>query len=284
MNKSIIIVIFIFSTVCYAQKIKPTFSVVLSDSISETSGLLAFDGLLWTHNDDHDTTLYGIDTLGKIRRKVTLKELKNNDWEEISQDEDFVYIGDFGNNYKGNRTNLRILKIDKSTFYETSPKVEIISFSYETQQGFTAKKPNSTNFDCEAFVVSRDSIYLFTKEWSPKKSTVFVLPKLAGTYTAKLQTTLTTKGMITGATLSENKIVLCGYSKKGKPFLYVITDFENYNFEKAKKQKIKLKLPFHQVEGIATFDGFQYYITNEKLVVKPILNTKQQLHLIDLNY
>ena len=97
-------------------KLKPEYSVKLSDSIKETSGLIAFDNLLWTHNDDHDQTIYGLDSLGKIRKKIILDQAVNHDWEEISQDSTHLYIGDFGNNYSGNRTNLKILKIEKSHF------------------------------------------------------------------------------------------------------------------------------------------------------------------------
>lgn len=97
-------------------KIKPEYSIKLSDSIHETSGLIAFDTLLWTHNDDHDKTIYGLDSLGKIRKKIVLDEVVNHDWEEISQDGTHIYIGDFGNNASGNRTDLHILKIEKNLF------------------------------------------------------------------------------------------------------------------------------------------------------------------------
>ena len=146
-------------------KVKPEYSIKLSDSVKETSGLIAFDNLLWTHNDDHDKTIYGLDSIGKIRRKIILEHNLNNDWEEISQDSTHIYIGDFGNNAKGNRTDLKILKINKTTFLNENPSVETISFKYSDQTDFSAKKPNTTNFDCEAFIVSKDSIYLFTKQW-----------------------------------------------------------------------------------------------------------------------
>ncbi|WP_431242704.1 hypothetical protein ACQ9BO_23450 [Flavobacterium sp. P21] len=51
-------------------KLRPKYSVKLSDSIKETSGLIVFKDLLWTHNDDHDKNIYGIDTLGKIQKKL----------------------------------------------------------------------------------------------------------------------------------------------------------------------------------------------------------------------
>jgi hypothetical protein len=147
-------------------KLKPEYTVQLSDSIKETSGLIAFDNLLWTHNDDHDKTIYGLDTLGKIRKKIVLNEVINHDWEEISQDSTHIYIGDFGNNYSGNRSDLKILKIEKKSFFDEKPKIETISFSYSTQTDLSASKPNKTDFDCEAFIVSKDSIYLFTKQWN----------------------------------------------------------------------------------------------------------------------
>ena len=160
-------------------KLKPEYSIRLSDSIKETSGLIAFDGLLWSHNDDHDTTLYGLDSLGKIRKKVMLKTI-NHDWEEISQDSTHLYIGDFGNNFRGNRTDLHLLKIEKKSFLEGNPVIDTISFSYSDQTDFTVQKGNTTNFDCEAFIVTRDSIYLFSKQWTSSKTSIYVLPNQPG--------------------------------------------------------------------------------------------------------
>ncbi|QLC67852.1 T9SS C-terminal target domain-containing protein [Flavobacterium sp. LPB0248] len=266
-------------------KIKPEYSIRLSDSIKETSGLIAFENLLWTHNDDHDTTIYGLDSLGKIKKKVVLPAVINHDWEEISQDDTHIYVGDFGNNYAGNRSDLRILKIEKKSFLEVNPKIETITFSYSDQTDFTASKPNKTNFDCEAFIVSKDSIYLFTKQWKSSKTNIYVLSKQEGTQTAKLKAILDTKGLVTGATYLEDKklITLCGYTKVGKPFLYLLYDFKNHDFLSGNKRRIDIKLPFHQIEGIATKDGLHYFMTNESLVRKPILNNPQQIHYFDLS-
>ena len=68
------------------KTIKIKSSVKLSDTIKETSGLLFFDNQIWTHNDDSDSTIYGLDTSGVIQKKITLKQIKNKDWEAISQD------------------------------------------------------------------------------------------------------------------------------------------------------------------------------------------------------
>lgn len=266
-------------------KVKPEYSIKLSDSVKETSGLIAFDNLLWTHNDDHDKTIYGLDSIGKIRRKIILEHAVNNDWEEISQDSTHIYIGDFGNNASGNRTDLKILKINKTSFLNENPIIETISFKYSDQTDFSAKKPNTTKFDCEAFIVSKDSIYLFTKQWKSSKTSIYVLPNQAGNYIAQFKNTINTKGLVTGAVFLENKkaIVLCGYSKLGKPFLYLLYDFKNESFLSGNKRRINLKLPFHQIEGITTKDGLHYFITNESLVRKPVLNNPQQIHYFDLS-
>lgn len=266
-------------------KIKPEYSNKLSDSIKETSGLISFNNLLWTHNDDHDKTLYGLDSLGNIKRKIVLDKVKNNDWEEISQDSTHIYIGDFGNNYAGNRTDLHILKIEKESFLQGNPSIETISFQYVNQTDFSPKKQNTTNFDCEAFIVSKDSIYLFTKEWNTSKTSIYALANKSGNQIARLKDTLDTKGLITGATYLESKklIVLCGYSKIGKPFLYLLYDFKNNAFLSGNKRRITIKFPIIQIEGIATKDGLHYYLTNESLIRKPILNVPQQIHYFDLS-
>ncbi|WET01556.1 T9SS C-terminal target domain-containing protein [Flavobacterium sp. YJ01] len=266
-------------------KLKPEYSVLLSDSIKETSGLIAFENLFWTHNDDHDQTIYGLDSLGKIKRKIILTAIKNNDWEEIAQDSAHIYIGDFGNNYSGNRSDLKIFKIEKKSFLEEKPKIETISFSYDDQKDFSASKPNKTDFDCEAFIVSKDSIYLFTKQWNSSKTAIYVLSKQSGIQIAKLKATLDTQGLVTGATYLEDKklITLCGYTKIGKPFLYLLYDFKNEDFLSGNRRRINLKLPFHQIEGIATKDGLHYFLTNENLVRKPIINVLQQIHYFDLS-
>ena len=266
-------------------KIKPKSSFKLSDSIRETSGLIAFDNLLWTHNDDHDKTIYGLDSLGKIKKKIILNQITNHDWEEISQDSTHLYIGDFGNNFSGNRKDLSILKIGKKSFLEENPIIENISFSYSDQTDFTKQKPNNTNFDCETFITANDSIYLFTKQWKSLKTSLYVLPNKPGNHIAQLKKTFDIKGLVTGVTYFESKklIILCGYSKKAKPFLYLLYDFKNNNFFSGNKQKIHLKLPFCQIEGITTKDGLHYFVTNESLIRKPFLNIPQQIHYLDLS-
>ena len=265
-------------------KIKPIYSVALPDNLKESSGLTQSNSLLWTINDDADTALYAIDTTGNLKQKVVLKNASNKDLEEISQDSSYFYIGDFGNNVSGNRKDLHLLRIEKKSIDSINQKIDTISFSYSNQTDFKALKSNTTNFDCEAFIVTNDSIYLFTKQWKDQNTRVYALPKTPGNYVAQYRETYKIKGLVTGATYlpSQNGIALCGYSKTLQPFIYLLYDYTKTSFFDGNKRKIKLQLPFHQIEGIATSDGLHYYLTNELFSRKPFINTTQKLHQFDL--
>ncbi len=265
------------------ERIKLTQSISLDKKLEETSGLIHWNNRLWTHNDDTDTNLYALDTInGKILETYQLPNVVNTDWEEIAQDENHIYIGDFGNNASGNRKDLQIIRVDKTSLLAHNPKIDFIKFKYQNQDDFTSKSPNSTNFDCEAFVVTRDSICLFTKEWNNKQTTVYMLPKIPGEYIAQKKAKYNVKGLITGATYLESKkvLALCGYTKKGKSFVNLFYDFDNDNFFSGNKRKIKLKPRFYQIEGISTQDGLHYHITNEYLKFV-LANNPQKMHILD---
>lgn len=268
------------------KKIKPIYSKVLDQKIQETSGLTFFDNRFWTMNDDSDNALHALDTTsGEILESYELKNTVNRDWEEISQDETYFYVGDIGNNVNLNSEKLHILRVEKSSLLARKPIIDTIYFSYEDQTDFREMKSNKTNFDGEAFVVSKDSIFIFTKQWKAKKTSLYSFPKVPGKYVAKLKTTFDINGLVTGATYLEDEkiIVLCGYSKLQMPFLYLLYDFKNTDFFSGNKRKIKLQLPFRQVEGIAHKKNLEFYITNEEFHQWPILNHRPKIHKLDLS-
>lgn len=214
---------------------------------------------------------------------VQLNNVRNVDWEEISQDESYIYIGDFGNNASGNRKDLNILRISKQSVLQGNAVVDTIFFSYNNQTNFTATAANKTDFDCEAFVVGADSIYLFTKQWLSQQSAVYVMPKTVGTHIAQYKNSLAVSGLITGATMLPDKkiTVLCGYSTSLQPFLYLLYDYRGHEFATGNKRKITVVLPYHQVEGIAALNPLTYYVSNEYFV-HPMKTTTQKIHLLDL--
>lgn len=266
--------------------VAPTSSIDLPDKLQETSGLLLWDSALITLNDSNDTTLYSINPeTGEIIQEFDLKGTTNKDWEEITQDKNFIYIGDFGNNLSGNRTDLKILRVSKNSLLDHKPKIDTINFSYEDQTDFTVKSDNQTDYDCEAFFAAGDSLYLVTKQWVSQQSAIYTLPKTPGTYEASLKTSLDVNGLTTGATLLPDKrlLVLSGYSTSLEPFIYLVYDYKNLDFNNANKRKLRLDLPFTQVEGITTPDGLEYYLSNEHFSKPPFVNSPQRLHRFNLD-
>jgi hypothetical protein len=284
----------LLSVFCNAQKVENQDSkskkiafpnpIVLDKKLPETSGLVFFNNWLWTHNDDTDTNLYALDPdNGNIVETFALPNVTNTDWEEIAQDATHLFVGDFGNNGHGNRRDLHILKIEKKSLLAHHPVIETIAFSYPNQT-FGDSKSRKNNFDCEAFITTRDSIYLFTKERKSKKTTVYALPKLAGNYLAHPKESFNIKGLVTGATYLEDKkiMALCGYTQNGNPFVDLFYDFEAHSFFSGKNKKIKLKPRFHQIEGIATKDGLHYFVSSEAIKTA-LINRTQALYKFDFS-
>ena len=271
---------------CYYNplSVSPLESWNLPETVLETSGLIIWDERIWTHNDDTDIQVYAFDMVNKVDYQAyTITGAENKDWEEISQDENYVYIGDFGNNQNGNRTDLKILRVEKNSLLENSPVIDTINFTYSLQTDFSPTGSNNTDYDCESFIVSSDSIYLFTKEWVSEKSRQFSLPKEPGTYIARFRSDHDVEGLITGATYLESKklIVLSGYTTFLMPYLYLLYDFEEDDFFSGNKRRVSINLNFHQVEGIASEDGQIFYVSNEKFS-QSLVTTNQKLHKIDL--
>jgi hypothetical protein len=260
-----------------------TDSWIMPSVMMETSGLIYFDNSIWTHNDDTDINLYRINPSNVDDfQTFELTGTINTDMEDIAQDEDYIYIGDFGNNVNGNRTDLHVLRVEKTSLLNNFPQIDTIWFSYLLQTDFNPTGSNNTDFDCEALIASSDSLYLFTKEWVSEKTSLYVLPKTPGTYIAEYRANLNVSGLITGAEYIEDKriIALSGYSSLVQPFIYLLYDFQSDNFFDGNKRKISLNLAFHQVEGITTDDGLNYYISNEKLV--QIITINQKIHELNL--
>ena len=260
----------------------PVYSVELPSELLETSSITHFQQGLLTQNDNSDEYLYVIDTLnGSILQTYALLGTSNLDWEEITQDSLFLYVGDFGNN-AGNRIDLHILRIEKSSLLGGAPAIDTIAFAYEDQTDFTPSNQN-TAFDCEAFIAGADSLFLFTKNWDNQTTVCYSLPKIPGNYLAHRKDSSDVNGLITGATFLPSKklVILSGYSSLLQPFMYLLFDFEGTDFFSSFQQKINPSLNFHQVEGVSTTNGIDVYLTNEYFSQSFITN-QQKLHKFDL--
>jgi len=238
--------------------------------LKESSGLIWWNEKLWSHNDSGGTdSVYAFVSDSPMLYERYHVAVPNKDWEAVAQDEQFIYVGDFGNNKVVQRTDLRVYKIDKNSLLERVPIVDTIAFFYPEQTDLSNRKSTEyTDFDCEAFVAAGDSLYLFTKQWIGKQTAVYSIPKTQGQHEARQLASYNINGLVTDAEyLPEKRILaLCGYSSTYlTQFIHVFYDFEEKNFFDGKIYEFTLNLGAfpHQVEGMTTLDGRIYYVTNE---------------------
>lgn len=200
--------------------------------LSEISGMEVIGSKLYAHNDGITGTpnvLYRLDTTDytRIEQIIFFEGIDHpqKDWEDLTRDDTHMYIGDFGNNVNGNRSNLRIYKFPLSLLGTDAPEItipgkdiQVIQFSYADQTDFTPKGSNNTGFDCEAFFYHDGFLHLFTKNWTGNNSAHYIIPAAAGTQIAQRLGTLDTRTpsggniLITGATMmNDNTVLLLGY-------------------------------------------------------------------------
>lgn len=259
------------STCSYPLTLRqPKLAFELPNRIEESSGLLFFKGLLWSHNDSGgEAELYGIDTLdGKIKSTILVTNAKNTDWEDIAQDEQAIYIADFGNN-AGARKDLVIYRIDKKLItgqYKQSVEAEMIRFVYPEQRNFNVRWKKH-NFDCEALIAGDTSLYLFTKNWDNARTDLYALPKKAGDYAAQHLGSYDSQGVVTGADLNAETgvLALVGYEPKlWRPFIILFYDFTGEDFFGGFSRKIELSnLITTQTEGICFVAANELMISAE---------------------
>lgn len=247
----------------------PPFAFELPSEVRETSGLVFYNEKLWTHNDSGgEAILYGIDTsTHEIVSRVVVSNAINVDWEEITTDKEYLYIGDFGNN-RGNRKDLAIYRIGLDQLAVSGDHTvvaEKIDFYYPEQNNF--KAGNNHNFDCEAFVAFDNKLYLFTKNRIDQHTQLYSLPSTPGNHAARLIETFNSIGLVTGAALNTERmeLVLIGYVQKvWTPFLWILFDFEEDDFFGGNKRRIDfVNLTTTQTEGICLFDSMNYFISAE---------------------
>jgi hypothetical protein len=283
-----------YSTTSYTPpgKVDP-----ISSTLMETSGLQMAGNFLWSFNDGGNAAaIYRLDTItGNILQTVNLQGAANVDWEDIGFDGTYFYVGDFGNNGTGIRTDLKIYKFPLSAIpdYITDPattissaQIEIINFSYSTQTDFTTSTSNNTKYDCEAMIVDGGQIHLFSKNWVEINTVHYIINSVApGTYSATPVDTLATGYLVTGADKvpNQNIIALLGYQTSGfyNHFMHVLSDFSSGFYFNGNKRRINLPNVFTmgQAEGICFRTNSYGYISNEAVTA---VSVSQKLRYFNL--
>lgn len=291
----------LFITSIFAQQLSEGYTIIhypavpneyspLHKKLKETSGVIYFRKHIWTFNDSGGKPeIYKIDReTGKVIQTVIIENAENRDWEDITQDKKYIYIGDFGNNL-GNRQDLKIYKIMKKPIAlkkKTKVTSEIIEFSYNDQQSFDVKNRNH-NFDCESMISFDDSLIIFTKNWEDGKTRMYKLPKAPGQYKLDYVSSYNVNGLATGADYNKdnNILVIIGY-KDRQPFVFNFENFDGNTMDRGNIYRIEFpRIKNSQTEGISWFDKETIIFTSEKTTkfdqVAYKINIKEVLKQID---
>ncbi|MBR9920591.1 MAG: T9SS type A sorting domain-containing protein [Bacteroidetes bacterium] len=245
----------------------------LPPELIESSGLAFIDGKLWTHNDGgNEDELYRIDSLnGNILQDLNIATAINIDWEDLAQDQIYIYIADFGNN-SGNRQDLVIYRILQSDMSGSIANADAIQFSYEDQTDFSSA-PFATNFDCEAVLFHNDSLHLFTKHWLDYKTKHYVLAAEPGEQTAWLRDSLDANLLITAADKSETgEILLLGWNPvTGNAAMWLLFDYAGHKLLNGNKRRINLGFASEnsQPEGLVFTRAGSGFISSENFLSYP---------------
>ena len=247
-----------------------------SPLLNENSGLIYFASHLWTINDGgNSNSIYELDTLGNLIREISVIGASNIDWEGLSQNDEHIYIGDFGNN-SGSRSDLCIYEIDKAEII--NPNVtEVLavkkSFIYADQIQFNWPL-NQHNYDCEALIASNDSLYLFTKNWLNEEVNIYALPShWTDTAAAILKESFNSDGLITDASRDSESghTLLLGYKNNGAnlytSFVWILWDHALFDFFGGNKRRIEIGSVFSlgQTEGVALRNGQEGFVSGEQI-------------------
>ena len=254
------IIFFLFtSNIIFSQLVVE--DINLSKKLDETSGLEIINKQLVTINDSgNDPVLFYINESGNILDERKLNCCKNNDWESLAADSDYVYIADLGNNYD-TRKNLSIIKIpiDKSS----NENPEIINFLYPEQKKFKRIYRRS-EYDAEALISFGDILLIFTKNKRKKITEIYSLPKYGGNFQAQKIGSLNTESIVTGADYDKktNTLVLTSTINFDEYYILVVNDF-SLNNKDHKINMYEIPIGKTQVEAIKIIDENTFWITSE---------------------
>ena len=232
-------------------------SYSLDNALKETSGLFCIDGGAFSINDSgNKPELFTINELGKITGKAEL-DITNQDWETITGNEDYLYIGDIGNN-AGKRKNLKIYRIDR----KDSSKTEKLRFTY-TGNKPVDNVPYAHDYDGEAMTMRDGKLQIFSKSWATETAHVYNVQDIkAKQALSPIANVEGLPGVVTGVDWSEEKqeYALVGYRSNAlgmfKPFIATISN-------EYQVTGVHMLSQFAQVEGVCHAPNGNIWITQE---------------------
>ena len=240
-------------------------SIVLPKVINETSGLEIINEVFVTHNDSGgEPSLYFFNLNGEIIDSIKLDEesfwqIYNIDWEDVTADENYIFIADTGNNF-GNRDNLNIIKV-KINDYSIDGKINV---AYKDQETFIPRPKHK--YDAEALFLIENKIAVLSKDRSNLFTDLYLIDKESSSrQVLESKITYDVNSLITGGDYNQELrlLALVSYNSKGSQYLILFEDFSLENLEENKFRKIKIPIEKAQIEAIKIIDKTTFWITSE---------------------
>ena len=237
---------------------------LMDDKVGETSGLLHFDNSIWTINDSgNPNVLYRINPqTGAVIAEIRISNSANVDWEELTQDENFIYIADIGDNL-AKREEKHIYRVRKTDVIQAkngeSVNSEKIIFTYPDVNG------SKISYDAEALISYNGSLHLFTKDLF--ETNHFTVSKEPGRITAKFVEKFKTNGQVTGAAINpENStLLMVGYLGFGQRLFWEFKGITTGSFFKGVTNFYSLGGVDQtgQLEGVCFSPQSEVFLSNE---------------------
>ncbi|MGJ8682702.1 hypothetical protein, partial [Paraglaciecola sp.] len=197
----------------------------LSHELTETSGLFCsgINQAITLNDSGNEPIIYTISREGHIVTKQHLP-LKNMDWEALTGNKGYLFIGDIGNN-SGKRPFVQVHKITKEP---DSQLVNSFNLRYTGNQ-LNQNQYTSHDYDAESLIFANNQLYLFSKSWASKDLTIYqVSQHQTEQNLTPIKVIKDLPGLITGGDYDalNDRFVLVGYKLKllgwFEPFITVL--------------------------------------------------------------
>ena len=250
----------------------------LPNQLNEISGIDdAFRSAYFSINDSGDGPFVYImnEDGGSILHKMFVSGTDNIDWEDLSTDGEFLYIGDIGNN-RNQRRDLMVYRVPINyswTFYYNGGKLnhnlpdtvqaEFFVFNYPDQIMFPPED-SQLNFDSEALTYADGKLLILSKDRSKPYNGICKIYE-ADLSNNMLEVKLLQEIHLKGVSWLTGSVTGCDYLNNK---LYVLTYKRLYIFERSNGQfeliRKKNLGSLQQWEGICVDSEEQIRIVAEK--------------------
>lgn len=258
----------LISVIASSQSVKEllvSHQITLNARLSEISGMAYSDGLIYAINDSgKGSTIFTLNSSdGKLLSRYRIEQLKNYDWEELSLFNNYLYIGDFGNN-RGDRKNQAVHKIHIDELSALWPDIQTTGISYASQVDYS-RKTFRHSWDCEAMVVNENGIYCFSKDWKEKKTKLYMAEPGKNNNLQAIDS-FDVSMLVSGAFYDKERelLILCGYLDH-ETYIWIFNNASSISFTgDAQKYKIP-ELKNTQVESVFVHKEY-IYLGSERTV------------------